>query len=142
MTRRVALCFLALAPPLVLLSFVVPGRLPEVLFATVAMAFPVALIGLVTGRSGDRGSLAPWLIALLLILEASTVGMLLLRGKVADGPWIGGLPAAAAIQLFGLWLVPLGLVALVYALTFDRHELREEDLARLRQARRERGGVD
>ena len=88
-TRRVALCFLALAPPLVLLSFVVPGLLPEVLFATVAVAFPVALIGLVTGRSGDRGSLAPWPIALLLRLVARTVGMLLLRGTGGGGPGRG-----------------------------------------------------
>jgi len=57
--------------------------------------------------------------------------MLLLRGQVIDGPWFGGLPGAAAIQLYGLFLAPLLLVALTYALTFDRFGIREEDLERL-----------
>jgi hypothetical protein len=64
--------------------------------------------------------------------------MLLLRGRVLDGPWFGGLPLAAAIQLYGVWLAPLLLVALVYALTFDRFALRQEDLDRLGQFLRDR----
>ena len=62
--------------------------------------------------------------------------MLLFRGQVLDGPWFGGLPAATAIQLYGLWLTPLLLVALVYALTFDRFELTQEDLDRLESRKR------
>ena len=58
------------------------------------------------------------------------------RGHVLDGPWIGGLPMGAAVQLYGLWLTPLLLVALVYALTFDRFELTQEDLDRLEEHRR------
>jgi hypothetical protein len=38
---------------------------------------------------------------------------------------------AAAIQLYGLFFGPLLLVALVYALTFDRFELTDEALERL-----------
>jgi len=91
-------------------------------------------------RRGGLGPLALPLIALLVFLEGCAVGMLLLRGQVLDGPWFGGLPAAAAVQLYGLWLVPLFLVALVYALTFDRFEMRQEDLDRLDRFNRDAEG--
>jgi len=138
--RRIAFWFLALAPPLVLLSFLVPGIVSEYLFATLAGGFPVALIGLAAGRRRGGTPLGGWLLGLLVLLEGATVAMLLLRGRVADGPWIGGLPVAAVIQLVGLWLAPLVLVGLVYALTFDRYELRDEDLARLDRLGRDADG--
>ncbi len=59
--------------------------------------------------------------------------MLLLRGRVLEAPWAAGLPLAAAIQLYGMWLAPLALVALAYALTFESFALRGEDLERLRR---------
>jgi hypothetical protein len=135
--RRLSLLFLAVASPLVVLTFFLPGPVAEYLFTTLVMAYPVALIALAVARRGRLGPLAVPLVSLLVILEACGLGMLVLRGRVADGPWIGGLPAAAAVQLYGLGLVPLLLVTLVYALTFDRYELRAEDLERLEKARRD-----
>ncbi|MCU0235317.1 MAG: hypothetical protein MUE90_14955, partial [Thermoanaerobaculales bacterium] len=85
------------------------------------------------------GGLGPPLALLLVLLEASVAGMLLLRGRVADGPWIGGLPAAAALMVYGLWLAPLVVVALAYALCFDRAGLRTEDLDELARRFREPG---
>jgi hypothetical protein len=137
--RRFALLFLALASPLVLVLFFMPWPFAEALFALLVMGYPVALISVAVARQGRLGPLGLPLLGLLIFLEACSVGMLLLRGRVLDGPWIGGLPLAAAIQLYGLWLAPLVLVALVYALTFDRYELREEDLERLEAWRRESG---
>ncbi len=131
MARKAALAFLTVASPLILVLFLMPWPFAEALFAMLVMGYPVALIVLAVARRGGLGPLALPLIALLVFLEACAVGMLLLRGQVLDGPWFGGLPAAAAVQLYGLWLVPLLLVALVYALTFDRFEMRQEDLDRL-----------
>jgi hypothetical protein len=51
-----------------------------------------------------------------------------LRGQVEEGPWLLGLPIAAAIQLYGIGLLPLPLVCLAYALSFDRYGLRQEQL--------------
>lgn len=131
MIRRTSLGFLAVASPLMLLLFWVRVPGADVLFAVLVMAFPVALIA-VTVAGGDRGRALGWpLLALLVLLEGCALGMLALRGRVMTAAWIGGVPAAAAIQLVGVWLAPLLLVALAYALTFDRHELREEDLDRL-----------
>lgn len=138
MARRIALLFLALASPLVLVLFLMSWPVAEVLFALLVMAYPVALIVVAVTREGRLGVVGFPLIGLLLFLEACAVGMLLLRGRVLDGAWFGGLPLSAAVQLYGLWLVPLLLVALAYGLTFDRFELRQEDLDRLDQFLRDR----
>jgi hypothetical protein len=129
--KRAAIGFLSIGSALILLSFLPGFRFGPVLFAVLAVAFPVALIALGAARQGRLGPLTAPLTLLLVILEGSLVGMLILRGQVLDGPWVAGLPLAAAIQLFGMWLMPLGLVALVYAITFDSFTLREEDLGRL-----------
>jgi hypothetical protein len=138
--RRIALLFLALASPLLLVLFLIPGPFAETVFAALVMAYPVALIALAVARQGRLGPLGLPLVGLLILLEGCAVGMLLLRGRVLDGPWLGGLPLAAAIQLYGLFLAPLLLVALAYALTFDRFELRQQDLERLRKHISNRAG--
>lgn len=131
MARKVSLVFLAIASPVMLGLFFMPWPWAEVLFSVLVMGYPVALIVVAVGRRGGVGPLGLPLLALLVFLEACAIGMLLLRGHVTDAPWFGGLPLAAAIQLYGLFLTPLLLVALAYALTFDRFEIREEDLDRL-----------
>jgi hypothetical protein len=139
MARRLALLFLATASPVVLVLFFLPGAFAESLFAVLVMGYPVALIVVAVARKGTLGPLAVPMLVLLLFLEACAAGMLLLRGRVLEAPWVGGLPMAAAIQLYGLWLAPLLLVALVYALTFDHFELPQEDLDRIEALRRETG---
>ena len=136
MVRRAALLYLALASPLVLLTFVFGGAISEALFTVLAMAFPVAFI--VVGVAGRQspGPLTLPLLALLVILVGSGLAMLAFRGRVLDGPWVGGLPLAAGVQLYVLFLGPLLLVALAYALTFDRYGIRDRDLQRLEEARR------
>jgi hypothetical protein len=47
--------------------------------------------------------------------------MLVLRGRGLDGPWLGGLPLAAALQLFILGGGSLVLVVLAFAFFF-RHD--------------------
>jgi hypothetical protein len=111
--------------------FIVPWTWADEIFTVLVMGYPVALIVVAVGRRGGVGPLGAPLLALLVFLEACAVGMLVLRDQVQEAPWFGGLPLAAAIQLYGLFLTPLLLVALAYALTFDRFEMREEDLERL-----------
>ena len=131
MARTAALAFLAVASPLLLVLFAVPVPGAEELFAVLVMVYPVALIVLAVARNGRVGVLAVPLGILLVFLVACAVAMLALRGQVLTAPWLGGLPLGAAVQLYGVWLAPLLLVALAYALTFDRFELRQEDLDRL-----------
>jgi hypothetical protein len=56
----------------------------------------------------------------------------------ADAPLVAGLPLRAAIILLGVGVLPLFLLPLVYAATFDAVTLDEGDLERVRQARRAR----
>ena len=136
MARRIALLFLSVASPLILVLFLLQSPVAEILFALLVMAYPVALIIVAVGRGKRCGRLIMILLLLGVFLEACAVGMLLLRNHVVDAPWIGGLPMAAAIQLYGLWLGPLLLVTLVYALSFDGFELRQEDLDRFHASMR------
>jgi hypothetical protein len=136
--RRISLLFLAVASPLLLILFAAPFPGADVLFTLLVMAYPAALIVIAVSREGRVGPIGSVLMILLIMLEAGAVGMLVLRGNIHAAPWIAGLPLAAAIQLYGLGLAPLLLVALGYALTFDRYELRRDDLDRLAQRARSR----
>jgi hypothetical protein len=135
MARKLSLLFLAVASPVILALFFMPWPAAEVVFALLVMVYPVALIVVAVGREDSVGPLGIPLLLLLIFLQACAVGMVVFRGRVLDGPWVAGLPMAAAIQLYGLFFGPLLLVALVYALTFDRFELTEEALERLEDFR-------
>lgn len=134
MARKAALIFLTVASPIIVLAFLFGTAAGDVVFSLLAVAFPIALIALgAAGRRGGLGPLAGPLAGLLLFLEALVIAMLALRGQVLDGPWLLGLPLATAIQFYGLFLAPLFYVALLYALTFERFGLRQEDLDDLRR---------
>lgn len=114
------------------------GPRAAVVFAVLAVAFPAGLMTLGAMRGGSR---ALWPICALLVwLELGLAGMLALRGSVAAGPWILGLPAAAAILVYGYLFVPLALVALGYAWTSRSFLPSREELDRLRELARRRGG--
>lgn len=142
MARKLSLAFLAIASPLMLILFLMPWPWAQSIFAILVMGYPVALIVIAVSRNGRIGPLGIPLLALLIFLEACAIGMLFLRGHVTDAPWFGGLPLAAAVQLYGLFLTPLLLVALTYALTFDRFEMKQDDLDRLEKIGRRQGDED
>ncbi|MEO6447309.1 MAG: hypothetical protein ABIZ91_03360 [Gemmatimonadaceae bacterium] len=56
----------------------------------------------------------------------------------AGGPMLLGLPRRTAIVLYGVGVLPMFLLPLLYAFTFDRGILTEADIARVRAARRAR----
>lgn len=136
MARTFALGFLALAAPLIFLGFFIGSEPVEVLFALFATAFPIALIALGASREGHLGPLRWPLLGLLLLLELPVVALLALRGTVSTAPWWGGMPLAMAVQVVGLFVLPLLYVSLLYAFTFERFGLRTEDLEALRRLRK------
>lgn len=136
MTRRICLLFLAVASPMILVLFMMPWSRSDVVFAALVVGYPVALIGVAVGREDGLRGLGVVVLFLFVLLEASVLGMYALRGSVMEAPWVGGLPLVAAIQLYGLWLMPLFVVPLAYALTFDRFEMTPEDLVRLQRLKK------
>jgi len=47
----------------------------------------------------------PAIVALLVLLEAATIGLLALRGLRDTGQWLLGLPPAGVVFILGLWLL-------------------------------------
>lgn len=104
-----------------------------------AVAVPVCLIATMV-LGAVRGSRAlgalRWPILLVFVLVGG--GFLLalrLPPDTADGPYWLGLPRRAAVVLIGVGLLPLFVLPLAYAFTFDALTLSDEDLARVRAAR-------
>ena len=137
MARRLALIAVAISSGLILVLSFVGTALGELAFAIVAMGIPALLM--IVGAARRKAPMGPavWPIAgLFVVLELSLLGMLAFRGQVGSGPWLLGLPVAAAIQMYGLLVLPLALVTLGFALTFAGFGVTDDDLERLRRLSR------
>ena len=99
----------------------------------------VALMLLGALRSGDsaRPLLLP-LLAVYLILLGGFGAALVFPPEPANGNLWLGLPRRAALVLFGIGLLPVMILPVAYARTFDSLTLRPEDLERIRAARARR----
>ena len=131
-TRRALAVSLTVTSALLLATLVVGGPVGSLVFTVIAGVFPVLLMGLGALRGNRLGRLRWALLALAMLIVGSLLTMIGLRGQVADGPWILGLPLAAAIQLLGLFGLPIVLVSLTYGLGFEHHGVTDRDLEALR----------
>lgn len=119
----------------VVLRGVAPAWAPWV----VAMATTLAMVAtMILGaarrgrRNGGLGRLAiPFLVTFLLVAGGFALALLL---PAAGEPLVLGLPRRAAVVLYGVGLLPLFVLPLAYALTFDEMTLSEHDLERVRRA--------
>ncbi|MEL7058836.1 MAG: hypothetical protein AAGN46_02300 [Acidobacteriota bacterium] len=130
--RTLAFGVLATCCPVLLLACWLRGL--EALFVFLVPVVPVALCVVGAARlDGSIGRLGWGLAALLLYLEACFVGMWLGRGEVAGGPWVLGLPWPMTIQFYALFLLPVPLMASLYAATFSRYGFNDAELTDLRR---------
>lgn len=104
-----------------------------------AMATPFAMIATMTlgaaradkPAGGLRKLILPFAVVLLIMLGAFAAALSL----PAEGEsFFLGLPLRAAIVLYGIGVVPVFILPLAYALTFDEITLTEDDIERVRQA--------
>ena len=135
MARPSALALLALATLASLAAFLGSPLAPW-LAALGGATFPVALIALGAIQRGRLGALGLPLILLWLLLAGGLAAILILP---AGGPDVAGLPLATALMIFVLVPVPLLGLGLLYAFSFGRLGVREEDLDRVRRLRRSGG---
>lgn len=104
-----------------------------------ATAVPLALVGVMVLGAARAGRL-PRSLALAFTLVGLMLagGFALALGLPADlgagEPLLLGLPRRAAIIVYGVGLLPVFVLPAAYALTFDAQTLRDEDLARVREA--------
>ena len=104
-----------------------------------AVAVPVCMIAtMVLGAARGSHPLGAlkWPILLVFVLVGGGFLLaLLLPPDTVNGPYWLGLPRRAAVVLYGVGLLPLFVLPLAYAFTFDALTLSDEDLARVRAAR-------
>jgi hypothetical protein len=129
LAHRTAIALLALASVAALLAFCAGGFLGPWLAVLAGALFPVSLIALGASRGGSLGRLKGPALVLGGILAA---GLALTIFLPEGGPDVLGLPLGMALMIFVVVPIPLLLTCLVYALTFDRLGLRQEDLDRVR----------
>jgi hypothetical protein len=84
-------------------------------------------------RGGGLGRLRLPLAFTFLVIVAGFAAALLLPDEGAAARLLLGLPVRAALVLYGVGLLPLVVLPLAYALTFDDLTLREEDLAKVQE---------
>jgi hypothetical protein len=139
LARTFALVLLALAALASLAAFALGSPAAPWLAAFGGATFPVVLIALGAARNGRLGGLGPALGVLWLLLAGGLAAVLALPH---GGPDIAGLPLATALMIFVIVPIPLLGLGLLYALSFGRYGLREEDLDRMRRMRQSRSGGD
>jgi prepilin signal peptidase PulO-like enzyme (type II secretory pathway) len=93
------------------------------------------------GAARGRNGIGKLRIPLAFVLVVLTAGFCLALGLPAnEGPqsilWIG-LPARAAIVIYGIGLLPIVVLPIAYALTFDTQTLNQSDIDRVRDLARE-----
>jgi hypothetical protein len=101
-----------------------------------AAAVPAGLFVLGAAKRGRLSSALLVVFALVFIIVAGCFGLALAlpAREGAGGPLLLGLPLRTAIVLYGVGFLPLVLLPVAYALSFDSTVLREDDLERLREA--------
>ncbi len=93
------------------------------------------VLGAVRGTGGIRGLMMPFT-AIYVLLIVGFGAVLLMPPESAESTLWLGLPPRTAIVLYGIGILPLLLLPLAYAFTFDSTTLSEADLARVGEMRR------
>jgi hypothetical protein len=119
-------------------SAFMPGGAPGWAPWLLALGIPGALGGImVLGAARERGGVGRLAIPFAFVIVTLTVGFCLALGLPAnEGPesalWLG-LPARAAIIIYGIGLMPVVVLPVAYALTFETQTLAAEDVEKVRQ---------
>ncbi|MGH9419010.1 MAG: hypothetical protein ACRD3J_03480 [Thermoanaerobaculia bacterium] len=145
-TRRTARFSLVLAICAIAVGYgaaFTPGGTPEWAPWLLAIGIPVASCGIMAlgAARGSRG-IGKLKIPLAFVLVVLTAGFCLALGLPANESstsvlWLG-LPARAAIIIYGVGLLPIVVLPVAYALTFDTQTLNQADIDRVRELAAER----
>lgn len=105
-------------------------------FGTATIMLAATIIGALRSKVPNPGRLAfPFAFTWLIVFGGFALA-LALPPETAAGPLWLGLPRRAAIILFGIGLLPMLVLPVAYARTFDDMTLSEDDLRRVRETAR------
>ncbi|HEX6063055.1 MAG TPA: hypothetical protein VFZ04_02490 [Longimicrobiales bacterium] len=138
MTRRLALLTIVLAVLVIgagYASAFLPGGAPRIAsfafaIATAALMTAISVLGVARGTT--RLGALRWVFAITFLVMAGGFCAALLAPPSPNELWLG-LPRGAAIILYVVGLVPLLILPVAYALTFDKHTMSDSELAELRR---------
>jgi len=108
-----------------------------------AIGIPVALGAImILGATRGRRGIGPLKLPFLFVVATLAIGFgAALALPATEGPlsklWLG-LPVRAAIVIYGVGLLPIIVLPIAYALTFESQTLSAEDVERVRAVARER----
>lgn len=140
-TKRIARLAIIVATGAIAVGYAsafMPGGAPAWAPWLLALGIPGALGGImVLGAARERGGVGRLAIPFAFVIVTLTVGFCLALGLPAnEGPestlWLG-LPARAALVVYGIGLLPVVVLPVAYALTFETQTLTAEDVERVRQ---------
>ena len=122
-----------------------PGGAPSWAPWLLALGIPGALgsimaLGAARGRAGIGKLKIPFAFVFI-VLTAGFCLALGLPEETADSPLWLGLPHRAAIVIYGIGLLPIVVLPVAYALTFDTQTLSQSDIDRVRELAREISGA-
>jgi hypothetical protein len=144
-TRRAALIALFVAITAIAAGYAAafsksgtPSWAPWLLAAGIPVALgAIMILGAARGREGIGALKVPFAFVVIVLIIGFGAALAL---PATEGPlsklWLG-LPARAAIVIYGVGLLPIIVLPVAYALTFETQTLSAEDVERIRAVRRE-----
>jgi hypothetical protein len=140
-TKRIARLVITLATCAIAVAYgsaFMPNGAPVWAPWLLALGIPGALGGvMVLGAARERGGVGRLAIPFAFVIVTLTVGFCLALGLPAnegpDSTLFLGLPLRAAIVVYGIGLMPIVVLPVAYALTFETQTLNSEDVERVKE---------
>jgi len=103
-----------------------------------ALGIPAALgsmmvLGAARGRTGIGSLKLPFLFVFVVLASGFCLALGLPAAEAKGATLLLGLPVRAAIVIYGIGLLPIVVLPVAYAITFDTQTLSEADIARVRE---------
>jgi hypothetical protein len=144
--QRLALGAIAAAAVAIVAGYAaafLPGGAPPWAPWLLAAGIPVMLVGTMALGAARHGRVSarlaiPFLLVGAMLLAGFVLALVLPADEAAHPALWLGLPRRAAIVLYGIGLLPIVVLPVAYALTFEAQTLSPEDLERVRATARAR----
>ncbi|HMA19828.1 MAG TPA: hypothetical protein VKO87_03435 [Gemmatimonadaceae bacterium] len=140
-TRRAAHVTLVLAVCAIAVGYAAafkPGGAPGWAPWMLALGMPAALgaimvLGATRGDKGIGSLKLPFLFVFVVLASGFCLALGLPANEAKGAALFLGLPIRAAIVIYGIGLLPIVVLPVAYAITFDTQTLSESDIARVRE---------
>lgn len=144
-TRRVARYLLVASLGAIAIAYAaafLPSGAPDWAPWLLAMGIPISIgsimiLGATRGRRGIGPLKVPFIFVVVTLAVGFGAALFLPASENAGSTLWLGLPARAAIVIYGIGLFPIILLPVAYALTFESQTLTAEDLEQVRALARE-----